>query len=108
MLPPPRHPPSRSAIARARAAYEAGRRVADAMARVERARAGQAEAAAAALTRFACADCGLRFPLRRAARPDARPLRCLCCGLLHVIADARTREVVRRVMEYTGLRRRIG
>ncbi len=78
---PSRHPPSKSAIVRARAAH----------------------------ARFVCIDCGLNFPVRRAARPTALPpLRCLCCEFLFTIADARTREAVRRVMERAGLQRRFG
>jgi hypothetical protein len=95
---------------RARAAHAAGKKAAaDAMARVERARAAHARAAAAAHARFVCIDCGLNFPVRRAARPTALPpLRCLCCEFLFTIADARTREAVRRVMERAGLQRRFG
>jgi hypothetical protein len=88
----------------------AGKRAAaDAMARVEKARAAHARAAAAAHTRFVCPGCGLDFPVRRAARPTAPPpLRCLCCEFLFTIPDARMREAARRVMERAGLQRRFG
>ena len=110
MPPPPRHTPSKSAVVRGRAAHMAGKRVAaDAMARVEKARAAHARAAAAAHTRFVCTGCGLNFPVRRAARPAAAPpLRCLCCEFLLTIPDATTRVAARRVMERVALHRRFG
>ena len=110
MPPPPHHPPSKSAIARARAAYEAGRRAAAAaVERVERKRAAWARTAALAQARFVCPGCGLNFPLRRAADPAAPPpLRCLCCAFLVTVADARTREALRRVLGRARLQRRFG
>ena len=79
------------------------------MARVEKARAAQARAAAAEHTRFVCSGCGLDFPVRRAAPPAALPpLRCLCCEFLLTIADVRTREALSRVMARAGLQHRLG
>ena len=79
------------------------------MERVERARAAHARIAAAAHARFTCPGCGLNFPRRRAARPEAPPpYRCLCCEFLRTIPDPRTREAARRVMRHVGLQRRFG
>ncbi len=109
MPPPPHHPPSKSAIARARGAYEAGRRAAAAVERVERKRAAWARATALAHARFVCPGCGLNFPVRRAADPGGPPpLRCLCCAFLLTVADSGTREALRRTMERAGLQRRFG
>ena len=59
--------------------------------------------------RFLCPGCGLSFPRRRAAHPDALPpLRCLCCAFLLTIGDTRAREASRRAMARSGLQRRFG
>ena len=58
--------------------------------------------------RFLCAGCGLSFPKRRVAHPDAPPFRCLCCAFLLTIGDAGTREALRRVLARGRPQRRLG